>query len=40
MNGAPQISTKQMGSMTFPLPTQDLQDRVVAKLDKLLAFYD
>jgi len=39
-NGVPHISTKQVGSMTIPLPALDEQDRVVKQLDKLLALCD
>jgi len=39
-NGVPHISTKQVGSMTIPLPSLDEQDRVVARLDELLALCD
>lgn len=36
-NGVPHISTKQVGAMTIALPPLDEQDRIVAKLDELLA---
>lgn len=39
-NGVPHISTKQVGSMTIPLPALDEQDRIVASLDNLLALCD
>ena len=39
-NGVPHISTKQVGSMTIPLPALDEQDRIVANLDSLLALCD
>lgn len=39
-NGVPHISTKQVGSMAIPLPPLDEQDRIVAKMERLLALCD
>ncbi len=39
-NGVPHISTKQVGNMSIPLPLLDEQDRIVERLDELLALCD